>query len=90
MDICIGINDDWSRPEDVMLERILDHFQRMGYRVVINEPYSNSVAPDCGILYRSLMIEVNKRTYMCGGMTLELLHAKRLRTALESFFVSLL
>ena len=90
VDVCIGVNDDWSRPEDAFLERVQEHFQKMGYWTEINDPYSNSVSPDCGMLYRSLMIEVNKRTYMRGETNLELSRAEKLRVILNALFFSLI
>ncbi len=90
VDVCIGVNDDWSRPEDTMLKRVLEHFQKMGYRTEINDPYSNSVSPDCGMLYHSLMIEVNKRTYMRGETILDLSRAALLRITLDTMFLSLI
>ena len=38
--------------------------QKNGYKVGINEPYSNSETPDCPFLYQSMMLEVNKKAYM--------------------------
>ena len=32
--------------------------------MTVNEPYSNSLSPETGFTYKSLMIEVNKRIYM--------------------------
>ena len=90
VDVCIGVNDDWSRPEEALLERDLEQFQRAGYRTGINDPYSNSVSPDCGMLYRSLMIEVNKRTYMRGETILELNRAEQFRVMLNAMFLSLI
>ena len=39
-------------------------FVENGYKVGINEPYSNSETPDCPFQYQSMMLEINKRTYM--------------------------
>lgn len=41
----------------------MDH----GYTVGINEPYSNSETPNCNFHYHSLMLEVNKKTYLKFG-----------------------
>jgi N-formylglutamate amidohydrolase len=64
IDICIGCNQDWSCPSDVLIERIERYFTRLGYRVGINDPYSNSITPSESRCYQSLMIEVNKKTYL--------------------------
>ena len=90
VEICIGVNDDWSRPDEAVLECVLDHFRTAGYRTEINIPYSNSVSPECGVRYASLMIELNKELYMDeDGILLESL-ASRLRAVLEGCFRSLL
>lgn len=68
VDICIGLNDDWSRPDDETIKMIVSHFKESEMKVEINVPYSNSIAPKIdGIKYSSVMIEVNKRLYMTDG-----------------------
>lgn len=62
--ICIGYNEDESRPSDEQLCLICSSFTDAGYRVGVNEPYSNSLTPVNPINYRSVMIEVNKSVYM--------------------------
>lgn len=62
--VCIGFNDDWSRPDDEVIAAIAHCFENLGLRVGINTPYSNSVSPRCAFDYKSVMIEVNKRCYM--------------------------
>ena len=42
-------------------------FEDNGYKVGINEPYSNSETPDCPFVYQSMMLEVNKKVYMEDG-----------------------
>jgi len=65
IDICIGFNDDWSKPSDDVIELVKSHFEGyLGMKVGINKPYSNSITPKCNIPYKSLMIEVNKRRYL--------------------------
>ena len=39
-------------------------FEDFGYKVGINNPYSNSETPDCPFRYKSMMLEVNKGAYM--------------------------
>lgn len=62
--ICIGFNEDWSKPSEEIISNIVKIFEKMGYSVGINTPYSNSLSPKCNFTYKSLMIEVNKRCYM--------------------------
>ncbi len=65
VDICIGLNDDWSRPHENVLGAVCSIFNADGYTVEINHPYANSIAPAVnGLIYPSLMIEANKRIYM--------------------------
>ena len=64
IDICIGYNDDWSKPSEKVLDTIVSHFQGLGYKVGINEPYANSISPEKEFKYQSVMIEVNKRVYL--------------------------
>ena len=63
-DICIGFNEDWSKPDKDTIEMAVNLFEDHGYKVGINEPYSNSETPACPFTYQSLMLEINKKTYM--------------------------
>lgn len=64
VDVCLGFNEDWSKPSMELVEKVADMFQGKGLKVGINEPYSNAISPSCGFKYHSLMIELNKRIYM--------------------------
>ena len=64
IDICIGYNTDSTKPDDVALGSIIHHFRTCGYKVGVNEPFSNSKTFDVPVKYHSVMIEVNKRLYM--------------------------
>lgn len=64
IDICIGYNDDETRPNKVVIGNIIHHFKSLGYKVGINDPFSNSKTFSVPIKYHSVMIEVNKRLYM--------------------------
>lgn len=63
VDVCIGLNDDWSRPPQEVIDLIVSSFEDAGYKVGVNRPYQNSLSPRCGFDYHSVMIELNKRTY---------------------------
>ena len=89
VEVCIGLNDDWSRPDEALLDSVLAYFRREGYRTEVNNPYSNSVTPACGVIYKSLMIEVNKRVYMRGNR-LRTEEAGRLRNVLDGLILSFL
>ncbi|MBR3030571.1 MAG: N-formylglutamate amidohydrolase [Bacteroidales bacterium] len=64
IDICIGYNNDDTRPDNAVLLRIFRHFTLLGYKVGINTPFSNSKTFHVPVKYSSVMIEVNKRLYM--------------------------
>lgn len=70
IDVCIGYNDDETRPNDVIIGNIIQHFESLGYKVGVNEPFSNSKTFSVPVKYNSVMIEVNKRLYM-NELTLE-------------------
>lgn len=67
IDICIGYNEDWSKPNKETIELAVNLFEDCGYKVGINEPYSNSETPECPFTYQSMMLEVNKKVYMEDG-----------------------
>lgn len=64
IDICLGYNDDATKPSEITLRFVADFFRRCGYRVTFNKPFSNSKTVDTDLQYHSLMIEVNKHCYM--------------------------
>lgn len=63
-DICIGYNEDWSKPYKETIETAVNIFEDAGYKVGINDPYSNSETPACSFHYQSMMLEVNKKAYL--------------------------
>ena len=64
IDICIGFNDDETCPDKIVIDNIVQHFKSLGYKIGINEPFSNSKTFAVPVQYHSVMIEVNKRLYM--------------------------
>ena len=64
IDICIGYNDDESCPNKVVIGNMARFFESFGYKVGINEPFSNSKTFSVPVKYHSVMIEINKRLYM--------------------------
>ncbi|MBO5611888.1 MAG: N-formylglutamate amidohydrolase [Prevotella sp.] len=64
IDICIGYNDDETRPSEVVIGNIVQHFKSKGYKVGKNDPFSNSKTFSVPTKYHSIMIEVNKRLYI--------------------------
>lgn len=90
VDICIGFNSDWSRPDDWTLQLVADTFKADGYTVAYNAPYSNSIAPVTGFPYPSVMIEVNKRCYMDEDTLLRHEGGDRLRQTISLTYKQLL
>jgi len=64
IDICVGFNDDSTCPSEALIKYIVQYFQSLGYKVGINNPFSNSKTFEVPVVYHSIMIEVNKRLYM--------------------------
>ena len=64
IDICIGYNDDETCPNKVVISNMVRHFESFGYKVGINEPFSNSKTFSIPANYHSVLINVNKRLYM--------------------------
>ena len=88
VDICIGFNEDWSKPGKEVIDFAVNYFMDCGYKVGVNSPYSNSETPDCDFRYQSMMLEVNKRAYLRPG-TIELCN-NQLRAVVSSFMCELL
>jgi N-formylglutamate amidohydrolase len=66
-DICIGFNEDDTRPQQEVIDMIAGHFREAGYSVGINEPYSNSVCASMDpnkARTKTIMIEINKAVYL--------------------------
>lgn len=63
VDVCLGFNEDATKPSQQTIEQVAQLFRDAGYSVALNHPYSNALAP-IGYIGHSMMIEVNKRTYM--------------------------
>ena len=90
LDICIGVNEDWSRPSDFIIDLVVEFFKKEGYKVSVNSPYSNAIAPETNFVYNSIMIEINKRVYL-NEQSLELTdNASILREQLSKLYRILL
>ena len=90
VDICIGVNDDWSRPSEKTIDRSIEIFSSHGYNTGINEPYSNSVSPKMPFEYPSMMLELNKRIYMDASGRLDRTKAAMVRNAITELYSFLL
>ena len=90
IEVCIGYNDDWSRPSDETIDEIKKAFMDEGYSVGINHPYSNSITPLSRCTYKSLMIELNKSVYLDGQSSLALTRAEHIRGVIQRIYCRLL
>ena len=90
IDICIGYNDDETCPNKGTIGNIVQYFKARGYKVGINEPFSNSKTFSVPVKYHSVMIEVNKKLYM-DEQTLEKTEGfERLRSETQTLYTYLL
>ncbi|MFV0575909.1 MAG: N-formylglutamate amidohydrolase [Vibrio sp.] len=65
VDFCLGFNDDFSDFD--MLAKMKNYLENLGYKVGVNDPYSNAIVPNQfygNADVKSIMIEVNKRLYL--------------------------
>lgn len=88
VDICIGYNNDDSRPHQDTLDALAECFRSAGFSVAFNVPYSNALAP-VGYCGHSLMIEVNKRCYL-NARNQEGARYEKLHTGLKKIYKLLL
>ena len=90
VDVCIGFNEDWSKPDSNTLEFAVNWFEENGFKVGINTPYSNSIAPECSFRYQSMMLEVNKKAYLKGETILLKTRAGKYNRSLSSTIAGLM
>lgn len=64
IDVCIGFNNDETKPSYEFLEEVIRIFGDHGFNCKFNDPYSNSITPPSGYFYKSMMLEINKRCYL--------------------------
>ena len=90
VEVCIGVNADWSQPDKDMLDLVFRHFSGRGYKVAFNTPYSRSYAPEMPFRYPSLMIDLNKSTYLDRAGNLDNSKADKMKLAIEQLFNAVL
>ena len=86
IDVCIGFNDDWSRPEDEILFQTEAVFKSFGFMTGLNYPYSNSLSPKMPFAYQSMMIELNKKTYLSKTGELDYSRTRQVITAIRDIY----
>lgn len=70
-DICLGYDDEWFSESDTL--RLKSYIEKLGYSCALNYPYTGALVPMdfyCNKMpeLRSVMLEVNRRVYLEGGM----------------------
>ena len=90
IDICIGFNEDWSRPSDSLITLLSRHFSSAGYKIGINTPYSNSISPVCSFHYQSVMLELNKKAYLIRNHVIDTLKFEHIKRTIQSLYELLL
>ncbi len=88
VDVCLGWNEDESRPDDDVLGVCRAAFERCGFRVAYNKPYGNAILP-VGWSGPSMLVEFNKSIYLDETDLALLPSARRVRTALRDFYAAL-
>lgn len=88
VDICIGFNEDASKPSPEIIHEVTNIFQKAGYSVAHNRPFANAIAP-FGYCGHSLMIEVNKRCYLDADELRIGAGFASLRSTIESMYMTL-
>ena len=63
-DICLGFNQDDTKPDDSVLQALRVHFEHNGLKVAFNTPFSGAMTANTRTKYTSLMLEINKRCYL--------------------------
>ena len=86
VEVCIGVNEDWSRPDERLIQAGLAIFKERGFLARLNEPYSNSLSPAMSFPYSSMMIELNKRIYLDGAGQLDYERATTVVAALRDMY----
>lgn len=86
VDVCIGINSDWSTPDERIILGTKEIFSARGFFTEINEPYSNSISPVMPYTYPSMMIELNKRTYLSSDYSLDREKSRRIIEAIDNVY----
>ena len=90
VDICIGFNEDITKPDNDTLDIVEQHFSEKGYKVSFNVPFSNSKTVDTPAKYKSLMIEINKSLYMDESTRQKKAAFESLKYDIESLYKKLL
>lgn len=89
VDVCLGWNEDESRPTDDVLGACRAAFERRGFRVAFNKPYGNSILPD-GWRGPSMLVELNKAVYLDESDLSLIPSAESVRDALRDLYSALL
>ena len=73
-DICLGYDEKWVSKDNA--SKLKTYIKKMGYSCELNYPYSGALVPmefyhDENPKIRSVMLEINRRVYLNGGVVSE-------------------
>ena len=63
-DICLGFNNDTTKPDDALLRALKEYFEGNELTVAFNTPFSGAMTVHTHTPYKALMIEINKKCYL--------------------------
>lgn len=66
-DICLGFNQDQTRPADAVISAVCSFLEAQGLSVKLNSPFSGAMTANTSVRYTALMIEINKSFYLTDG-----------------------
>lgn len=91
-DICLGCDSNFTDKETLLF--LQEHFNRYGYSVKINYPYSGTIVPNKyfnadNSFVNSIMIEINKRIYLDNNKCLNKEKYKKLKKCMDDMYINI-
>lgn len=92
-DICIGFEEGFKDNE--LVAKTVQHFEKYGYSVKLNYPYSGSFVPNRywkskDNKIKSIMIEINKRIYLDKNIILNREKSEELKNCMNDYYENIL
>lgn len=91
-DICIGYDKDFCNQE--LINKTIKHFEKYGYTIKTNYPYSGSLIPNKYYNQNnhrvySIMIEINKRIYLDNNVKINNQKYNKLKECMDKYYIYL-